>query len=401
MSNVTRCAVAVKPAKPYPDFPLFPHGNGQWAKKVKGRLHYFGPWANWQAALAEYEYQAPWLHTGREPPPPGAADAVTIGDLRDAFTDAKQQMVDAGELAERTLAEYKSSCSGLVDFFGKSTSVKSLRPVDFDAYRATLARSLGPTALGNEIQRTRTIFKYGFDAELLQAPVRFGPNFRKPSRRIMRAAKNAAGSRMWEADELRKILDRAKSQMRAMILLGIQAGFEPEDCRQLPLEAVVHVATANGTAWVDYPRPKTHVRRRFPLWPETAEALAAVLEKRKPPKSKAAKHLAFVTKQGNPWGDGFVSRPISQAFRRICRAADVYRPNVGFLGLRHAFETIGGDTKDQVAVDAIMGHVDGTMAGVYRERVDDHRLQAVTDCVHDWMFEPESAPDILPFRQSS
>ena len=42
------------PGKPTPGFPLFPHRNGQWAKKINDKFRYFGPWSDPQGALARY-----------------------------------------------------------------------------------------------------------------------------------------------------------------------------------------------------------------------------------------------------------------------------------------------------------------------------------------------------------
>ena len=80
---------------------------------------------------------------------------------------------------------------------------------------------------------------------------------------------------MFQADELRSIIDKAGVQLRAMIYLGINCGLGNNDCAMLPMRDL-----DLDKGWLDFPRPKTGVERRCPLWPETVEALRAALEKR-------------------------------------------------------------------------------------------------------------------------
>ncbi len=51
----------MKPKKPRLDYPLTANGNGQWSKKILGKVYYFGIWANPQAALRNYNRDKDYL----------------------------------------------------------------------------------------------------------------------------------------------------------------------------------------------------------------------------------------------------------------------------------------------------------------------------------------------------
>ncbi len=92
----------VKPSKPYPDFPLTAHPAGVWCKKIRGKLHYFGPWDDPDGALAKYLEQKDALHAGRTPRPD--PEALTVKDVANAYLNAKKQALAAGKLSPRTWA---------------------------------------------------------------------------------------------------------------------------------------------------------------------------------------------------------------------------------------------------------------------------------------------------------
>ena len=74
-----------KPEKPYQEFPLFAHQNGQWAKKIKGKQWFFGVWADPDAALRKYLDEVDEIQAGRDPRKTGVVRVSSNELLDDAF----------------------------------------------------------------------------------------------------------------------------------------------------------------------------------------------------------------------------------------------------------------------------------------------------------------------------
>jgi integrase len=377
----------VKPAKPYPDFPLFPHAAGVWAKKIRGKLHYFGPWADPDAALAKYLEQKDALHAGKKPRP--EAGSATVKDVVNAFLNHKKALLDAGELSPHTWAKYKTAADLVIAQLGKARLAADLDPQDFAALRKRMAAQWGVYRLGDMIQHVRSIFKHGHDAGLLPLPVCFGPGFARPTKKAQRLHRAAQGPKLFTAAEVREMIGAATVPVRAMILLGINCGFGNADCGNLPSSAV-----DLDNAVIDYPRPKTGIARRCPLWPETVDAIRAVLAKRPNPKNEEGAALVFLTRCGASWARDNYTSPLVLEMRKLLRRLSINgRKRLGFYTLRHTFRTVADEAKDQPAVDFIMGHEVPHMSAVYRETIGDDRLRAVAEHVRAWLFGgPAAAP---------
>ncbi|GIW79250.1 MAG: hypothetical protein KatS3mg105_1057 [Gemmatales bacterium] len=376
--NSTSKSSRSKPQKPSPDFPLYAHANGHWAKKIRGKLHYFGPWDDPDGALKRYQEQAADLHAGRMPQTDH--EALTVYRLCGLFLTYKKEQRDGGELSPRTYLAYADICKRIIRVFGGGRLVSDLKPADFAKLRASMAKTWGPVRLASEIVRARTPFNWAWKQQYIDKPVAYGASFNVPRKKIVRQARARKGPRLFERDELRTVLEAAGQPLRSMILLAINCGFGNADVAQLPMHAL-----DLERGWIDFARPKTGISRRCWLWPETIDALRDWLKIRPTPLCDDDAELVFITSRGASWGKDIEDNPISKEMRKLLNRLGI-TGNKNFYALRHTVETIGGEAKDQPALDHIMGHARNDMASVYRERISDERLRAVAEHIRAWLF---------------
>lgn len=384
-------------AKPYKSFPLTPHRSGQFCKKIKGKIYYFGKIDDPEAALRRYHEHAKGLHAGQISQIDRSGE-LTIAELANEFLAAKERKRAAGDIEAATFVEYHRDCELMVRHFGRHHEVTAITRKDLADFRDFLGKGVNATTLNNRVGNARSIFKFAYDQELIDRPVRFGEDFKRPEKRLLRRAKAEAGRMHFHADEIRRVLDVASPVLRAMVLLGINAGLGNTDIGNLPASCL-----DLERGWLDYARVKTGVQRRCPLWPETVEAIERAVKemaRHRRERSATAKGLLFVTRTGLPYTreEYHSSRngkpqvvmhdAVATAIQKAMKKAGVTLKGLGFYGLRRSFETIGAETGNQVAVDHIMGHVppSADMGAVYRQHVAESALRQVTDHVREWLF---------------
>jgi integrase len=382
--------------KPYKSFPLTPHRNGQFCKKIHGRIYYFGTVADPERALANYHKHCEGLHSGQVTRIGRPVGSVTLRELANEFLNAAAARRDAGRLASRTFTDYHRVCGHVIAALGRDLPISAISKEQLVTLHKRLSDGVSAITLDGRVGIARSLFKFAYDEELIEQPLRLKA-LPRPEKRVLRRHRATGGRRHFLANEVNGLLRAASPTFRAMILLGINCGLGNTDIARLSKHAI-----DLDRCWLDFPRPKTGVGRRCPLWPETAEAIEIILQQRSnnKPLSEELQQLLFVTRKG----EAFVrsvqkiddkGRPtvtehdaISTSFKRLMASQGIAIPGLGFYGLRRSFETIGGETGHQVAVDHIMGHApaSGDMGAVYRQHVAESALRIVTDHIRSWLF---------------
>lgn len=359
--------------EPIERFPTTPRADGRFQKRILGQLYYFGSGGDRKNALIEYDRVKHDLYAGRKPRNAVDAPTLTLKQLANLFTDEKEAQTKAKDITASHMRSYRRALKRFLKYFGAARLVADVGPDDFANYSRHLRGKikLGSHAFNRERACIVAMFNHAEESGWIQHPIRFGRGFKKASESELRGNRK---SRLMDAADLRKLIDKSAGQLRAMILLGINAGFGATDCAILAREDV-----DLGTGRIDTIRRKRKVIRHAPLWPETVTALRAVMAERKDD------DLVFRRDSGKPWVADTDKANVNAVTKEFATLADDLKikraPGASFGILRHTFATLAKGMKDDDGYKRIMGHRLEGLDDTYIEAIDWERLKEITDHV--------------------
>ena len=179
--------------KPYPDFPLTPTRMGSGARKIRGKLHYFGAWDDWEAALNLFLDQKDDLYAGRKPRVNG--EDKTLGLAMDQFLSAKKLLEQAGEISPRSYLDYERTCDQIGASLGNTRLLTDIDHADLEKLRADLSKgkrlaTRSPTAVKGDLTRARMLFLYVNESGLAEKTIQYRKALKSPSARAFRKLAN-------------------------------------------------------------------------------------------------------------------------------------------------------------------------------------------------------------------
>jgi integrase len=354
-------------------FPLTLHRTGQYCKKIRGKLYYFG--VDKQEALKRYQEQATYLHTGVGNAPARQGVGLSLRTLCNLYLGHQEARREIGEISQRHFYDQKNLLKGFVRHIGANRLVSEVTALDLQNYKKELIHAgKNPNTINNRLAAVKAVFHWAIDNEVIEKPPNLKALKKVPSGKRYRPT--------FTSGQISLLLKHGCVQMKAMILLALNCGFGCTDCAQLTWRAL---DLEKGR--VRLPRGKTGVMRDLVLWPETIEALEAVSRKGE---------RVFNTKRGNPWvgpvdNSGRNRDTLSREFSKLMRKAGIEaEKGVGFYTLRRTAATLAAQSGDPFAVQRLLGHADLKMASVYVQDVSE-QTDRVTNATRRLIFKDKGS----------
>lgn len=364
------------------DYPLTWHPAGQWCKRVRGRLHYFG--ADPEKALQRWADEKDDLLAGRKPRKRKRSQ-YTLDEAVNLFLDHIEEQVGRGEKSPRWYEDMRATGKLIFEALGRSWSAESLTPEDFAVLRERLARigkkkkkkprQASHTTLNNRIVRVRTMFNWLLKSKKITLPPDYGTAFDAPDIVARENERLDRGSKDFTRQQVRSLLRHSKDDaaMYAAILLALNTGCQNVDIATLKRS---HIDLIGG--WYLQPRAKRAKRRRAKLWPRTVKALRELIGDRQ----LVDDDLVFQSKTGGQWHG---RNCLAKDFALLKTKAGIIKKRCGFQWLRHTFITQASQGGDLIAVQLAVGHADRSITARYIHAVYDPRLISIANLVDNWL----------------
>ncbi len=339
-------------------FPLTRHPTGQYCKKIKGKIYYFG--SDRKQALEKYLEKASELH-GSVEQPISRSDDMDLQQLCESYLKFQSSKVQAGNVTAGHYNDQSLCLKKLSSFIGPSKKISEISTLDLQRYKHKLqSRYKSANRINLHISILKAMFHWARKNDILKNI----PNIDAISRCKIIHQQRATFS----SQQITKLLELADDKMKAMIWLGLNCGFGCTDCSQLQWK---HLDFENNR--VELPRGKTGISRNLPLWPETIEALKKIHRKGS---------FVFYTSRGNPFVRTVSSEDengdikyttfnaISTKFSRLIKKAQLDVPKgTGFYSLRRTAATLAARSGDPFSVQRLLGHANLQMATRYVQDV--------------------------------
>ncbi len=202
-------------------FPLTLHPTGQYCKRIKGKLYYFG--VDRRKALERYLEQATYLHTGKGSKPKSTTDSLSIKTLCNLYLEHQESGVAIGEIEFHHFNDQISILRNFVKFISPNRLVSEIPTVELQNYRTKLIK-MGKAAytINNVIATIKAMYNWAMDNEVIDNI----PNLKAIKKVVIPKPEKPT----FTVVQIQKLLENTSAQMRAMILLGLNCGFGRVNC---------------------------------------------------------------------------------------------------------------------------------------------------------------------------